>query len=222
MTWSLPQSEEAWLECLSAYHDGELEPDERNALEKYLQTDPLRKEQLLGLKNTSHMLQEWEVSTPEPSSDFVRQIRRTLDEQHPSPLRRFFEQIFGLPKYRWGFQAAVFLFGLLIGALGMSFLRGDASSQIQPIFSQSSGKDQPNVVNIFIAPTQAENLLKEVAAGNLKSEILEKVKSRQWNDALSIYRTLLQDYPDTLAVEEIEQDKQLRSLKDGYRMTGRI
>lgn len=49
MTWKLPQNEEQWPECLSAYLDGEMEEEDRIALEAYLQTDPTRLDRFAGV-----------------------------------------------------------------------------------------------------------------------------------------------------------------------------
>ncbi len=43
MTWIPPQSENEWLECLSAWQDGEMEPDEQRDLEEFLESNPHRK-----------------------------------------------------------------------------------------------------------------------------------------------------------------------------------
>ena len=79
MTWKPPESEDAWLECLSAYLDGEMSVEDRRALEKVIETDPQRAEQLHALRQTSRLLEEWDVDAPEPQPAFLQQLDRTAE-----------------------------------------------------------------------------------------------------------------------------------------------
>lgn len=217
MTWKPPESEEAWLECLSAYLDGEMEPDAERAIERVLEIDPRRAEQFRALQHTSHLLQEWDVEAPEPIPAFERQSRQILGESRRSTFQNLYEQFFSFPSFRWGFQAAVFLLGVLTGVFGTSLFQHATSSP-----GRTARQTYPTAVHVFVSPNQAENLLREVAATHLVDQIQQEVRERNWRDAHSLCQALIDNHSDTSTAREFQQAKGFRRLKDMYPKLGRI
>jgi len=218
MTWTPPQSENEWLECLSAWQDGEMAPDERRSLEEFLESNPLRKAQLQALIAVSNSLQDWKVEDPEPSPAFVRRLKKAFPGKNR--LGDSIRRSSGLSVPSWAFQFAFFLLGALVGAFAMSLLPLDWKSTSHILSSNVSS--QPGVVNIFYRSDQAEDLLREVAAGNLKDDLLRNVQNKQWKKAISLYNTLLEKYADTTAARQVVENKDVSPLKELLRSEERI
>ena len=218
MNWRPPETEDAWLECLSAYMDGELPPEEHQAVEEYLQKDAVRRKQLRMLAATSDLLREWDVPASEPTPAFIGKFVQNLEESNQSILERFTQKLFRFPSFGRWLQPVAFLFvGILLGGLGMNLY-------LLPSAEREARQDSPHptTVNIMVSPSQAENLLKEVAASRMADELMDDLKDGNWKDARMMYENLTEQYPDTLAVQQLEKKQSVRAFKDKQPLAGRI
>ena len=215
MRWIPPESEEEWQTSLSAYLDGEMEPDERRAMEEYLERDRDRTEQLEMLRCTSHLLREWHVDVPDPDPTFVQDLRSEFETRAARSRPSRFTRRFSAPMLRWAVHAAVFVVGVGTGAAALQFVEKPAvppEQQIE-IVKTPTVIVKPDVVNVTISPGQAEGLLREVIAGNLRGQILEHARSRNWERAVTVYQTLRETYSDTEVYRDLQQDQQLQQLE---------
>ncbi len=217
MSWKPPDSEQAWLECLSAYLDYEINDEGRRALEQVLETDPRRAEQLRALRETARLLQEWEVGAPEPQPGFLQQLDRIAEDESAGCLARFHDGWFRKMSFRWQFQAALFALGVLTGILGTIMVLGGRSAQsgaLAPV--QAQGTTHLAASRQAISPSQAEDLLREGAANGIKAEVVREIRRRNWETAALAYEKLLIEYADTSVVANLERDREVRLLKKLY------
>jgi anti-sigma factor RsiW len=215
MTWKPPETEEAWQECLSAYLDGEMKPDERRALEQYLEKDTDRARQLQEMRRLAHVLQEWRVEAPEPRPQFVREIEKVLKQETGSTWKGRLRDLFAAARLRWQFQAAVFVVGVLLGAFGAVVIRGAGfSAKGTKSLSQAPlAVNRPDMMSVTISPVQADGLLREVLAGNLKERVLDEIRNGNSEKALATYQALQESFSDTLVFRELEKDRRLLESK---------
>ena len=215
MSWKPPESEEEWQISLSAYLDGEMEPDERRTMEEYLESDRDRMEQLEMLRRTSHLLREWHVDIPDPDPTYVRDLRSEFESRSIQSQRSRFTRRFPVPALRWAVHAAAFLVGVGTGAMGLHFVANPAvpPKQELEIVRMPTVIVKPDVVNVTVSPGQAEGLLREVIAGNLRGQILEHARRRNWEGAVSVYQSLRETYSDTDVFRDLQQDQQLQQLE---------
>ena len=209
MTWIQPRSESEWEEILSAYLDGELSEGEMAEVPRILRTDPARKKQLEDLREASAHLKRWHVSVPSPSPEFLERIataeRGERDHIGGTASRRI--GWFGWPRILQ--PAGPFAIGILVGILGTLATQRFPSLQdsTERVWTGKTARNEPAFSGIpSVSKEQGENLLREVAAGRLVSRIMAHVKEGKWSEALSAYRVLRQDYPNTLALNQIDRD----------------
>jgi len=219
MTWKPPENEKAWQECLSAYLDGEMPPEERRELEQYLQKDAGRAAQLEELQRLSGVLSEWGITAPEPDPAFENKIR-THVTQNTSRAKYFSLNIIIPWKFRWAAHAAIFLLGVLVGALFMSIflmnLMKESGSFSPPgnIHAQRQVPAAPPETSLaIISSSQADALLREISAAQLKDQLMEQIGRKNWDQASSLYRSLSDRYRDTKVFKELENDKYLETMK---------
>ncbi|RJP20952.1 MAG: hypothetical protein C4527_24190 [Candidatus Omnitrophota bacterium] len=217
MNWKPPHTEEEWLHALSAYIDGELPREDREALERFLETDLSRKRQLIALKKTSGLLQEWLVEAPEPQTEFIRRFNSALDST--LPVKRWTIRAW-FPIVRWEFQAGNFVAGLVAGVAGMLLVQTNLFSP-KPVFNPAIN-GQPTFVSIQISPTQAKSLLQEAAAEGLVAQFKQQMRIRNWENAADTYDLLFQTYSDTAAVRELEKSRTFNTFVKKYRGEGEI
>lgn len=217
MTWKAPTSEEAWQECLSAYLDGEIPDEDRRALEEHLEHDDARTGQLEEMRRLSNLLQEWQVEAPEPQPAFVRAMRDVLETKAASGVRAWFAGLFAPgPRPRW--RAAMFLAGVFAGVFSTLFIQERIRRPESTLFTEPPRQPvtqviiRPDVVQLTISPNQADDLLREVAAANLRARILEQIDKKDMAGALAAYQTISERYSDTIVFQELEQNNQLRRL----------
>ena len=211
MSWKPPESEKAWQEYLTAYLDGELEPDERRAFEQYLETDGDRAKQLQEMRRLSDVLQEWRVEVPEPNPSLAREVEKILKRETGGARKSWFGSFSEGLKVRWAFQAAVFLVGVLTGVLGGPLVQraGFPAKPGETIPPAPPTVIQTEVVNITISPAQANGLLREVQAGNLKERVISQMRSGNWEEARAAYKSLRDTFSDTLVFRELQKDSRL-------------
>ena len=201
MSWKTPLSEEAWEEYLSAYVDGELAPEEREPLEAHLKTDPSRADQVRALEKVSSVLREWNVETPDPSPVILDR----LDRAPTKP-----------PRVRWSLAAAVFVAGLAAGVLGTLALQGPPTEPPQQVVETRPAEDTTLAgapPDSSISPAQAEDLLREVTAGGIKTKLTESVRRRKWQAAAQLYHRLLREFGDTEVAATLDTEREVRRLK---------
>jgi len=215
MSWNPPESEEEWQTSLSAYLDGEMKPDEHRAIEEYLESDRDRAEQLDMLRRTSRLLREWHVNVPDPNPTFVQELRSEFETRSSPSRPSRAARRFSAPMLRWAVHAAVFFAGVATGAAALRSMEKPATPPEQrvEIVKAPTVIVKPDVVNVTVSPDQAESLLREVIAGNLRGQILEHARSRNWEAAVSVYQTLRETYSDTDVYRDLQQDQQLQQLE---------
>jgi hypothetical protein len=213
MNWKPPESEDAWQECLSAYIDGELAQDEKKALELYLMKNPERAEQLDELQKLGALLPEWEIHAPAPDRILEEKILSTVLR---GKSREKYSSRHVLPwKLIWGFHAAVFFLGVFIGGIIMSmFIK---TSKAPPITERHLQTLTPSIpaekTSTIISDSQAEILLKEIGAAQLKDKMIEEIRKNNWEQASALYKSLREQYRDTKAWKDLENDKSLGTIK---------
>lgn len=214
MNWKPPESEDAWQECLSAYLDGEMKQDEKTALELYLLKNPERAEQLEELGKLVSLLPQWEIEIPPPDETFEEKLLAMVqrgNNQGKVPSRHFFAH----RKLNWGFQAAVFLVGVCLGAILMNMIgkTGEAPS-IHETHPQTMVQKIPaEKTSTIISDSQAEVLLREIGAAQLKDNLMDEIKKNNWKQASALYKSLREQYRDTKAWKDLENDKYLGTVK---------
>lgn len=202
--WKRPESDEAWEEKLSAYLDDEMSEEERVEVERCLEEEPLRGEQLAALRETSGMLREWQVEPPRPDAEFVHQFRDVAANGRSRSWR-------GLSWLRPVFPA--FAAGLAVGVMGMAALRGENA----PAPRESAppvGIVEPRPVNATISPAQADGLLIEMEAEGLKASVLEEIGKYNAAQALKAFEELEQNYPQSIALRDLTEDRRFRRLSE--------
>jgi len=211
MTWKPPESEEAWQECLTAYLDGEMEPDERHALELYLERDIDRAKQLHEMRRLSDVMQEWRVDAPAPTPAFARRIEKFQEEEAGRARQSWFGRCFAGARFRWVFHTAVFLVGVLTGVLGRPLMHraGLSAETNEPLPLVPAAVTRPEAVNIAISPAQANGLLREVQAGNLRERVIGQMRNGNWEEARATYKSLRDAFSDTLVFQELQKDTRL-------------
>jgi anti-sigma factor RsiW len=211
MSWKPPESEEAWQECLTAYLDGEMEPDDCHALELYLEKDSDRAKQLHEMRRLSDVMQEWRVEAPEPNLSFIREIEKVQEKETGRVRTTRFASLFAGARFRWAFHTAVFLVGVLTGVLGGPLMQraGVSAKPNEPLSLAPATVIRPEVVNIAISPTQADGLLREVQAGNLRERVISQMKNGNWEEARATYKSLRDAFSDTLVFQELQKDTRL-------------
>jgi hypothetical protein len=151
-----PATDREWSEALSAYMDGELDGEERAALERAMDADPRRAEQLAELRRLSGALRAWGVEeVPSPAPAFLARLapdrlaarrRRTLLEALADRIARGMRPA----GWRWGMAAAgIYFLGLASGIGGFMAFNGALQSVGRgrhapdlPASAQATGQSQ--------------------------------------------------------------------------------
>lgn len=189
MNWTPPVTEAAWQELLSAYLDGELDPEEASALGVYLATDPTRARQFDELRQLSRELQQWAAPEAAPEPEWL-EVAGILS---PGPRG-------------WLRQAAVFLAGAAVGA---ALLHAIGSRTTDAILSQP-GPVYPVTVSASISPGQATGILHEVDAEALRARLETHLRDGNWPAARETFETLCAEYPGSLALRELQTTRPAR------------
>ena len=214
MIWKPPETEEAWQECLSAYLDGEMTLEEKNALENHLLKNPARAEQLEELRKLDSLLPQWGIEVQPPDKTFEEHLlatgRRGRSREVDSP-----RHILTPWKLNWGFHAAVFLAGVFVGGMIMSmFIKtGEAPSRAESHPQILATSIPAEKTSSIISDSQAEVLLKEISASQIKDKMMDEVRKSNWEQATALYKSLKEQYPDTKACKDLENDKYLGTIK---------
>lgn len=208
MAWKIPQTEEAWSECLSAYLDGEMDEDERMELDAYLQTDPERSRQLEEYRQTSASLQGWMVDVPEPGAAFMRQLKKMEREKREPFWKRYL-----YPNMNW----VPFSVGVVTGVFALLIAQSpfQGSPRLDSSSTDPMGKSQP-VYNIFISQNQAETLMGEVTATGLSTQLKNQLRNNQWSDAAATYQVLFKNYSETKAFLELKSVPTVQTFVQKY------
>jgi anti-sigma factor RsiW len=217
-TPNLPESgSDLWRERLSAYVDDEIPPEEREAVEKAVASDSDRAAELRSLQDLSRALQAWKVEALEPPGDLAREIEAVRAGSGPGKAAEtsFASLLEGgrrlppplLP--RWATQAAVFCLGVLTGVAGIAAWRPEppSGSHRRIGASPAEGTAPPPVVNVFITSSQAEGLLREVAAEEMGKDLMDSVRAGKGDRAIKIWQDLLRQYADTRAAKALAEDR---------------
>ncbi len=202
MTWKPPETDREWDECLSAYADGELAPDEAEALVGHLKHDAERAMQLDSLKAASALLTTWKVDAPPPSAA----IRATLEKRDKSSSLDIFPKRMPLQYRGLSRLAAAFALGVLAGGWFMS-----PSSPSQPetarVVHQSIPEEAP-----MISKEQATAVFKEVEALALMRRVREAARNGDWKSAVEGFERMRTEYGETRAAMVFSQDSMSRRI----------
>jgi anti-sigma factor RsiW len=201
MTWQQPETDQEWLECLSAYMDGELDDDEARAVAAALESNPERAAQLRTLRETRALMPAWDVDAPEPPPALLRRLEHA--DTPARPVRRF------MP-LRVQLQAALFLVGLFSGIAGtLLYVR---VSDVPGAHTASPPVVHVTVAEPTISPQQAEVLMREVSAEGIKGDLLRQIRGRDWGAATETYGRLVEEYGDTSVVKALAEDRAVQRL----------
>jgi len=219
MTWKPPENEEAWQECLSAYLDGEVPDEERRSLEQYLLRDARRAAQLEELQRLSGVLSEWKIPAPEPDPLFENKIRARVLKN--TSREKYSSLNIIIPwKLRWAAHAAIFLLGVMIGGLIMSLVLMNITKESRAFLPQGKPPAPSHIQAAFpetslanISPSQADALLREISAAQLKEKMMGQIKRQNWDQAALLYKSLSDQYRDTKVFKDLQNDKYLETMK---------
>ncbi|MBN1900162.1 PD40 domain-containing protein [Candidatus Sumerlaeota bacterium] len=201
MNWKPPDTEEKWRECLSAYLDGEMKPEEKNVFERFLQENPERLKQLAELRKLDALLPQWEIDTPSPDKVFEEKILPVIQRENARE-KDFTPRTFFPWDLRWAFQTAIFLLGVFIGGAIMSMIgrTGRTTSHVQTQQQIEMKNVSAEKSSAIISDSQAEALLNQITAEQLKDQLSEQIKRQNWEQASSLYKSLREQYRDTQAL----------------------
>lgn len=201
MTWNKPNTEDEWNEWISAYIDGELNDEDRRALESALAADSKHAEQVAAWRAMSVALEEWRVEEAPPRPAFLH----ALDKAGTRPRRRQRRPADFLKWRRLGFQGALFLLGAVCGV----------AVTLAVVHPANPGRDsEPETARVTedialassrptISAGQAERLLQEVEAQKLKAQALDALRQGRRSDAERFYQRLSDQFSDTETMHEL-------------------
>lgn len=214
MAWKIPQTEEQWMECLSSYLDGEMNVEDRAALEIHLQSDRERSQQLEEYQQTSALLQGWGVEAPEPNPAFLRQLKKMEREKRDPFWKRYL-----FPNMNW----VPFSAGAIAGVFALLLAQNTLFLAKPPGVSSGNApeKSQP-VYNVFISQNQAENLMGEVTACGLAAQIKTQLRNNQWEEAGATYQLLQKNYAETKAFLDVKNTPAVQTFIQKYVKTRSI
>lgn len=134
-------SHEAQAELVSAYLDGQLEPEEAERFERLLETDPSVREQLEGMRSVVSNLQHLERMAP-PSAlgqDVARRI--ALAGEHRSLMDRIEDGLSGMKTQSNVFLmfALIFAFSIIIYFFAMGLQQWREGSRLPVVLSPTPG-----------------------------------------------------------------------------------
>lgn len=210
MNWNKPKTEQEWLEILSAYLDHELPEQDRVELEHVLKSDPVRRQQLIELRHTSRLLREYEIMAPSPDPVFIHRFVEEQDKRQSNT--RWFS--FRFPALHW----SQFSIGFVTGILALILVQQSwMASPDRPLSGMpASGNESVPVVNIYMTPNQAEDLLQQVTAKGLINQMKTQIHNGKWEEAAASYNLLIRDYADSGVLSEIENDIRLQTFIKRY------
>jgi anti-sigma factor RsiW len=225
-----PQTEEAWTELLSAYLDGELEADERRALESWLAEEPARARQMEELRRVGGLLQEWTVEAPEPDPALVRALIAPPARRRRPEAGKWGAAMFWFLRVPGLAHAAIFLLGMLVGIgamqarqrtheISLAPARAEAPAQTPERESQVAALAGPGE---SIPPGQADRIWREVQAGNLKNRVMTRMNQGDFREAVKAWRELNEKYPDSGALRQLRERPAVRQLAQQLGSRGRI
>lgn len=203
MTWNKPNTEDDWNEWISAYIDGELNDQDRRALESALAANPKRAEQVAAWRAMSVALEEWRVEEEPPTPAFLY----ALEKVERQPRRKERRPAAGLGWRRLGFQGALFLLGAVCGI-------AVTLAVVHPANPEKDSDSETALVAEDIAlassrPTisagQAERLLQEVEAQKLKAQAIDAVRQGRRADAERLYQRLSEQFSGTETMHDLGQ-----------------
>ncbi len=206
MAWKMPQTEEEWMEYLSAYLDGELPFEERKALEEYLQNNPEQMRRLQGYQQMSSLLRAWTVRVPDPNPSFVKRMAQETEyREKPSTIWQWL----GVPTFQWGQFAS----GMIVGIFSLLILQAYLPIKTAQILSTSMPPANATpVYNFHLSQEQAENLLQEVTAKGMVVELKTLILNRNWSQAAQAYQLLQENYANTKAFIEVKNQPDIQAL----------
>ena len=103
----------------------------------------------------------------------------------------------------------LFAIGVLAGIIGTLTVQRfpHLNESTREVLTGEIGRHGTGFTGIAsVSQEQGENLLREVAAGRLVSLIMQHVKEGEWSKAVSVYRALKREYPNTLALNQVDRD----------------
>lgn len=201
MTWKIPETEEEWEECLSAYMDGELSPDEKTEMEKTLKKNPDRFVQLEIMKKTSGFLKKWEIKAPLPDTSFIRELRNQAEPE------KSFKIFAWLKNMRFRTILPSFAVGLFAGIFFMSVFNSNSTSQNYVV--TASKYTEPEYK---LSQRQTNELFSEMGAEMLKVKMLDELNKRNIEAALKTYKKLENKHPESSALKELKGNRKLRFI----------
>ena len=216
MNWRIPENDEQWTECLSAYMDGEIPDEERSELEEHLRTDDERARQLDELRVTSDSLKEWEVSVPEPTPEFVRKMNSLLEKRdrasRPNPGR-----LLSIRRL----QPVVFSLGIFCGIIGTLAYERRNDEPVIPETRVETPRIQRKSESVPAMSADTDAMLREVAAAGLRNQVIEQIEKEDWEEASSVYDELVERYGDTSTVRDFQEERNIRFLRARFNVAGR-
>ena len=151
------------------------------------------------------------MEAPEPNLSFIREIEKVQEKETGRARTARFAGLFAGPRFRWAFHTTVFLVGVLAGVLGGPLMQraGVSTKPNEPLSLVPAAVTRPEAVNIAISPAQADGLLREVQAGNLRERVISQMKNGNWEEARATYKSLRDAFSDTLVFQELQKDTRL-------------
>jgi hypothetical protein len=211
MNTEWPRSEEEWQEALSAHLDGELPTDQQKVVDRAIKEDSHRASQYAELCALRATVQAWEVeSDPEGKGELLgrlragssRVVRREAAWEHKTATSRLWSRI---PSFAMGSLAGVAATLLFVHAIG--FRNAVPAS---PVASSSAVQV---VDKLDVSKRQADALLREIAANQLKSEVLLHLQERDWSAADKVFKKMEIEYADTESLHDLRGSEALRALQ---------
>ncbi len=206
-----PRNEEEWQEALSAHLDGELPEEQRELVDHAIKEDATRASQYAELCALRATVQAWEVeSDPEGKvellgrlrADSSRIVRQEIDLECQLVSKRVWSRV---PSFATGALAGVAATLLFVHAIGLR-----NAMPASPVASSSAVQV---VDKLDVSKRQADALLREIAANQLKSEVLLHLQERDWSAADKVFKRMEVEYADTESLRGLRGSEALRALQ---------
>jgi hypothetical protein len=198
--------ETAWNEILSAYLDGELSPADRIGIDSALIADSALRNHFDELRGAQKLLGEWRIEAP---PIILRHSAPAVLSVRPPEM----------PAWRQfaGHMAAFFMAGLLIGVIATGVFHREQNipspfpspivAQYPALYTLASATQRPDAPTLAISAEQADRIMREVRAEELKNEITRGLEQKDYQRVRQAYETLKSEFSSSETWQKLRRNE---------------